>query len=600
MTTTTNRVAEFDNLLLALNKIIFGTEADTVTLNGIIKPTISKFLRDYVKSWDRGYRGYLTFAEAQAASVGLTPNTMVEVSSDPDLNKNGVYQWNGTVLTKSTNDSLTAAKAYVDEKVVNQSGTDIAVIKDSNGMPTLKITNQGKVNIIGISTDIASAINGLMATVTEAQNGNIIEIRDLNNAVTMMQKSDGDLIIPNVGNLTFAVSDLRRRMDEVELKSQSEGGAFAAHLSGKYADYNVLDKSEPFEFTGDLLTASTVNAMGIFPHDVVLLRIPAITRIGKTKYLLFFEARLNGDDFGDNSQGVATFDIDLVTKTASVYGVKSLHSVFTDDQNKKRTFMNACAVKLDSGKIICLYVRRHGTVEHELYMRTSTDDGVTWSDHVDITSVKGDTGWNLLCPCSQGLVKRFGRHKGRIIFPLWTSGRTYSVGEFRAGYIYSDDEGLTWHLGEFAEIPTGNEVQAAEDMNGDMLFSIRLESRNPPKVMCRHSDVTKEYEILDVNTTLTSEAIMSGLIQGDNIYDRTPCKFQLTACKNANRTELLIHTSYNGGVDWHTYLLPSTIGSAVAYSCIENITDQYKLLLWESGFTKLAYAIVSMKNLIEG
>ncbi|MCE6855507.1 glycoside hydrolase, partial [Acinetobacter baumannii] len=181
-----------------------------------------------------------------------------------------------------------------------------------------------------------------------------------------------------------------------------------------------------------------------------------------------------------------------------------------------------------------------------------------WSDYEDITSVKGSTGWNLLCPCSQGLVKRYGQHKGRIVFPLWTSGTGYATISFRSGYIYSDDEGSTWHLGEFADFATANEVQCAEDLNGDMLFSIRLENANPPKVLARHSDLTKKYSMVQTNKPLTSAIIMSGLIQGENKYDKTANKFQLTACRTMGRADLLIHTSYDGGENRITHLLPPT------------------------------------------
>lgn len=246
-----------------------------------------------------------------------------------------------------------------------------------------------------------------------------------------------------------------------------------------------------FEHTDYLLKASDVNALNIFPHAVTMLRIPAITRIGKSKYLLFFEARENSSDFGMNSQGVATVDINETTGVATISNVQCLHAAFTDSENKLRTFMNACAVKLDSGRIICLYVRRYSTTEHQLYKRYSDDDGLTWSNYEDITSVKGSTGWNLLCPCSQGLVKRYGQHKGRIVFPLWTSGTAYITTAFRSGYVYSDDSGVTWHLGEFADYASASEVQCAEDLNGDMLFSIRLENATTPKIIARLSDSTK-------------------------------------------------------------------------------------------------------------
>jgi sialidase-1 len=545
-----------------------------------------------------GHYGVDSYATADTIKSSLPAGTIIEVGNDPDPEKNGSYNWDGVSLTKSQYDpktqAINASKAYIDEKTQFENGADIVIQKDVNGKTVFVIRKNGKFYIVGLANDIASSINLLNSLIYTTNSKNLIEALDQNGRSLLTQNQYGDLILPNIGNLTIALKALKN-----DLLTQNSINLQSAHLAGKYADYVLTENMPEFEHTDYLLKASDVNALNIFPHPVTLLRIPAITRIGKTKYLLFFEARENGDDFGMNSQGVATITVDEATGVASISNVQCLHAAFTDSENKLRTFMNACAVKLDSGRIICLYVRRYGTTEHQLYKRYSDDDGLTWSEYEDITSVKGSTGWNLLCPCSQGLVKRYGQHKGRIVFPLWTSGTAYSVIAFRAGYIYSDDNGSTWHLGEFADFSTANEVQCAEDLNGDMLFSIRLESANPPKILARHSDLTKKYTMLQTNKPLTSAIVMSGLIQGENKYDKTANKFQLTACRTMSRQELLIHTSYDGGENWRTYLLPSTIGTAVAYSCIENISASKKFLMWEAdGAVNFKYSVVALSNLV--
>ncbi|MDH2580996.1 sialidase family protein [Acinetobacter baumannii] len=512
-----------------------------------------------------------------------------------------IWFWNkpegapvGNYWTSTGLSELNQAKKYVDEKAIFDSGSDIVCQKDVNGKTVFVVKKDGKFHIIGLPNDIASTINFLYSLISTSTSNNLIEVFDQNGRASLTQNQYGDLILPNIGNLTLALKALKN-----EVSSQNSLNLTAAHLSGKYADSVLSENMQKFEHTDYLLKASDVNALNIFPHAVTMLRIPAITRIGKSKYLLFFEARENSSDFGMNSQGVATVDINETSGVATISNVQCLHAAFTDSENKLRTFMNACAVKLDSGRIICLYVRRYSTTEHQLYKRYSDDDGLTWSNYEDITSVKGSTGWNLLCPCSQGLVKRYGQHKGRIVFPLWTSGTAYITTAFRSGYVYSDDSGATWHLGEFADYASASEVQCAEDLNGDMLFSIRLENATTPKVIARHSDLTKKFTMLQTNRPLTSATVMSGLIQGENKYDKSANKFQLTACQTMGRTDLLIHTSYDGGENWITHLLPSTAGKSVAYSCIENISASKKFLMWETDDTvNFKYSVVALSNLI--
>lgn len=571
----------------SLELFISGSDIeDVLTRLGQQYPTLAKLVRVLMETG--GWKAYAT----EAALLATTPTVTPSVGYAFDTKK--MYLWNGTSWVNEGLSQLDQAKQYIDAKAILEAGSDLAILKDMNGKTVFLIKKNGKFYIVGLPKDIASCINTLNSLIYTSNSNNLIESFDLNGRPSLTQNKFGDLILPNIGNLTLALKALKN-----DVSIQNSINLPAAHLSGKYADYVLTEAMPDFEHTDYLLKASDVNALNIFPHAVTMLRIPAITRIGKSKYLLFFEARENVDDFGMNSQGVATIDVDEATGVATVSNIQSLHAAFTDSENKLRTFMNACAVKLDSGRIICLYVRRYGTTEHQLYKRYSDDDGLTWSEYEDITSVKGSTGWNLLCPCSQGLVKRYGQHKGRIVFPLWTSGTAYSTIAFRAGYIYSDDNGSTWHLGEFADFSTANEVQCAEDLNGDMLFSIRLESANPPKVLARHSDLTKKYSMVQTNKQLTSAIVMSGLIQGENKYDKSANKFQLTACRTMSRADLLIHTSYDGGENWITHLLPSTAGTGVAYSCIENISASKKFLLWESdGTVNFKYSVVALSNLI--
>ena len=539
------------------------------------------------------YKSYATLAAANADIANIPLGVSVKVLSDEEGGEYYKAISGATSLTKSPYDPLTISKAAIEEKIIFEDGLDITVLKDANGKSVYRIKKDGKIYIIGLGSDIASSINDLNSLIAVTDSENLIELHDINGNKTIIQNPKGDLVLPTIGNLTLALKHLAENSQNNELNLRN------AYLSGKYADYVLTENMQNFEHTDYLLKASEVHAMGIFPHSVSLLRIPAITRISKNKYLLFFEARQNYDDFGMNSQGVATITVEESTGLASVSNVQCLHAAFTDSENKLRTFMNACAVKLDNGRIICLYVRRHGTTEHQLYKRYSDNDGATWSEYEDITSVKGTMALNLLCPCSQGLVKRYGQHKGRIVFPIWHSGATYVQTQYRSGYIYSDDNGKTWNLGEFADYTSANEVQCAEDLNGDMLFSIRLESRNPPKVLARHSDATKEYSEVKPNKALTNEIIMSGLIQGENQFDKTANKFQLTACNTTSRKELLIHTSYDGGENWITHLLPTTINQPVAYSCIENLSASKKFLLWEAdGTVNLKYSVVALSNLI--
>ncbi|MFW6525106.1 exo-alpha-sialidase [Acinetobacter baumannii] len=579
----------------SLQKFISGLDSeDVLTRLGQIYPTLAKLVRILMETG--GWKAYQTEAELLATTPMVNPS----VGYAFDTKK--MYLWNGTSWVNEGLSQLDQANIYTDQitgqvtkLIAEESGDKILIVRDSQGKPVFFITTSGRFYIPGLDNDVATKINALDFTrlINFDSGGNIFEVRDVNGSVSLRQLANGDLLLPKLGNLTNVIDELRSE------NADASNSINYLHRSARYTDYALADTSKPLLTYDYLLKASDVNAAAVFPHVVSYLRIPAITRIQKDKYLLFFEARADISDFSEISQGVATVTIDITTNVASVSNIKSLHNAFTE-AGVLWTFMNACAVKIDSGRIICLYVQRNGTTQHKLLKRYSDDDGVTWSDFEDISSIYTSKGWNLLCPCSQGVLKRFGRNKGRIVFPTWTSGPAYNSSEFRAGYVYSDDGGQTFQLGAFANYTFASEVQCAEDLNGDLLFSVRIESQANPKIILKLKDGLDTYDQITPNVTLTAASVMSGLIQGDNRYDGSAAKFQLTACKNLNRTGLLIHTSYDGGLTWKTYEHPTVSSLAVAYTCIENLTPSKKFVLWESNVTRdFSYSIIGLKNLVE-
>lgn len=75
-----------------------------------------------------GHKAYQTLALAQASQSSLPANTVVEVTNDPTSSNNGIYQWNGTTLTKSAYDPLTQAKDYTDQALTFINGSYFSIV----------------------------------------------------------------------------------------------------------------------------------------------------------------------------------------------------------------------------------------------------------------------------------------------------------------------------------------------------------------------------------------------------------------------------------------------------------------------------------------
>lgn len=638
--TASSKVVEFDGLVKALNKIIFGSEIETVTLNGIVKPTISNFLKSYtlskadvlyvdaeianidaeianvaadIAAYVSGRKAYRTLAEAQAAQSSLSANTAIEVTNDGT--NNGIYQWDGTTLTKSLYDPLTQAKQYSDQSTEHQYSEKLFSWVDANNIPVMFIDSLGRLWLKDAAKDIASFVAEIRGSISTTEGNNILVIKDANGVPVFRITSEGEALLPKIGSIPeYVKSQIISATEQVYDSISPSAYRDSVYSSALDTDHLLTHGLEKFEKQKILITAAQLNESGVFNHIVTKVRIPAITRIQKNVYLCFFEAREADDDFGRNSQGVITITVDPITFDATYSNIKALHLAEPKEgTNGYYTFMNACAVKLDSGRIIALYVKRYGSYEHYIYKRYSDDDGATWSQFEDIGSAYLNMAfYNLLCPCSQGMVKRYGSNKGRIVFPVWYSTTSYTLPSFRAGYIYSDDGGDTWHDGGFIlDLAFGNEVQCCEDITGDIIFNVRLEvgamggGSTDPNVRLNKFAILKDgtldnFTILDT-PKLSDNSVMSGLIQGRNKFDGRSAKIQFVIAKTFRRQNMTIYTSYDACKTWLEYNLPNTTGfnNIAAYSCIESLSIDKNFILWEADSSNhLATSIVSLKNLI--
>ncbi|MEI1686989.1 sialidase family protein [Acinetobacter baumannii] len=516
----------------------------------------------------------------------------------PEGSPDGNY-WISTGLS-----DYTRAVNFTSEKVSFEYAEKLFKWEDLHKIPVMYLDGLARLWLARLPKDVGSLLLEFieMQKTFFLQNGNNLNtLHDSNGLPVAWISTEGDTVLPKIGVLTDYIENKVASVNRQYVDSVNQ----CAYMTDSLA---VQTMSE-FQQQQTVITAADVNAAGVFPHNVTKLRIPAITRIQKNKYLCFFEARLNDDDFGENSQGVCTLTVNESTFEITTSDIKALHvrEPKIGFENAYYTFMNACAVKLDSGRIICIYVKRYGKFEHYIYKRYSDDDGVTWSDYENIGTQLNMAFYNLLCPCSQGLVKRYGANKGRIIFPVWYSGKAYIESDFRAGYIYSDDGGTTWHDGGFAEIPYGNEVQCAEDLNGDLIFAIRLDQASGGGTNDPMIPVKKFVKLLNGTLStfrdipaprLTNARVMSGFIQAKNQFDRSTPKLQFICANDLNRKNLKVWSSYDSGQNWTQYDVPNTEVFA-AYSCIEKLDYQKNLLLWEAdNYSSLKTSIVSLRNLI--
>ena len=156
------------------------------------------------------------------------------------------------------------------------------------------------------------------------------------------------------------------------------------------------------------------------------------------------------------------------------------------------------------------------------YYTQSTDDGLTWSPPVNITSTfdafKKEYDWKVLAP---GPGHGIQLENGRLVVPVWLANSdkiepNRSHRPSRIATIYSDDNGTTWHRGAMVPDVEGfknpSETMAVQLADGRVMLSIRNESDKRRKGVSYSQDGISGWTPPTYDEALFEPICMSSII----------------------------------------------------------------------------------------
>lgn len=179
-------------------------------------------------------------------------------------------------------------------------------------------------------------------------------------------------------------------------------------------------------------------------------------------------------------------DIDVVIRRSTDNGKTwSYPLTLAAGQGLGKGYGDASLIRLNNGKILCVYAGINGLWQSRpdspirTYVSESTDNGITWTSGIDITSQLYGTDckdpirrkWMAsFCASGQAIQTSLGRV---MMVAAVREGSDYSLNNY---LIYSDDEGATWNVSQKA-MEGGDEAKVVELADGSILMSIRNKNK---------------------------------------------------------------------------------------------------------------------------
>lgn len=350
-------------------------------------------------------------------------------------------------------------------------------------------------------------------------------------------------------------------------------------------------------------------------------RIPAIVGLPDGTLLAFCEGRVNGaGDFGD---------INIVLKRSSDGGRTWTALQTVADADSLQAGNPAPVVDLTdpvfpAGRIFLFYntgnnheaeVRKgHGL--REAWYKTSADNGLTWSEAVNITrqvhrpkQSAADPAYNFAedwrsYANTPGHAMQFGqgKYRGRMFVAA-----NHSAGDpqkdftdYAAHGYYTDDHGKTFHLSATVAVPGSNESTAAE-LSGSRLM---MNSRN------QKGDVRARIVSVSSNggaswdTSHFDQALVDPVNEGSLLTIGKKGRKNIIAFCNAadtkRRDNLTLRISYNDGETWKKAFpvdksADGTAKDYTAYSDLVKLNRMIGVLYEKDGYKQIVFTTVKWK-----
>ena len=240
----------------------------------------------------------------------------------------------------------------------------------------------------------------------------------------------------------------------------------------------------------------------------------------------------------------------------------------------------------------------------------SSDDGITWSQPVNITDQIKDPGWQLLL---QGPGRGITLSDGTLVFPAQFKAdigvKALDGGQYtcHSTIVFSKDGGNTWHIGTGAKSNT-TEAQVVQLKDGSLMLNMRDDRNRTDKgptngrAVAVTTDLGRSWTVHpSSNSALPEPNCMASLIAAEMNVNGVMKKVLLFSNPDDkhSRTHITVKASFDEGLTWPLdKQLEIYSPECFGYSCMTMI-DQNTLGILYEGNKEIFFQRITLNSLFE-
>ena len=227
----------------------------------------------------------------------------------------------------------------------------------------------------------------------------------------------------------------------------------------------------------------------------------------------------------------------------------------------------------------------------------SADDGMTWSDPINITSQIKDPSWCLLL---QGPGRGIAMRDGTLVFPAQFQAPPNQRRMPHSTVISSKDHGETWQIGSGARANT-TESQVVELEPGTLMLNMR-DNRGGSRAVMVSDDLGKTWRPHPSSRGALPEPVCNAALLKvrETVDPRSPMlAFVNPAVANRPRRHMTLKLSLDGGLSWpEAYHLLLDEGTSAGYPSLTMIDEHTIGIFYEGSQAHLTFQRVNVDDLL--